>query len=49
MALTTGAISPAHPEQKHFVAVANGEKSPRDDVEKGWLKFLSEYPEFKGH
>lgn len=47
MALTIGTISPDHPEQKRFIAVVNGEKLPRDDAEKGWLMFLSEYPEFK--
>jgi len=47
MALTIGTISPDHPEQKRFIAVVNGEKSPRDDAEEGWLRFLREYPEFK--
>ena len=47
MALTIGTISPDHPEQKRFIAVVNGEKTPRDDAEEGWLRFLSEYPEFK--
>ena len=47
MALTKGTISPSHPEEKRFITVVNGEKTPRDDAEKGWLRFLSEYPEFK--
>ncbi|GJL81867.1 MAG: hypothetical protein DHS20C01_15010 [marine bacterium B5-7] len=45
-ALSKGAISPIHPDQEHLIAVINGEKSPRSDVEKGWLRFIDEYPEF---
>jgi len=48
MALTNGELTTFHPEEERFIAVVNGEKSPRDDAEKGWLRFLSEYPEFKG-
>jgi len=47
MALTKGTITPFHPEEERFIAVVNGEKTPRDDAEKGWLRFLSEHPEFK--
>ena len=47
MALTNGSITTFHPEEERFIAVVNGKKSPRNDAEKGWLKFLSEYPEFK--
>jgi len=47
MALTNGAISTFHPEEERFIAVVNGEKKPRDDAEKGWLRFLAEYPELK--
>ena len=47
MALTTGKLSPDHPEEKRFVAVVNGEKTPRNDTEEGWLRFVSEHPEFK--
>ena len=49
MALTKGTVIPFHPEEKRFIAVVNGEKTPRDDVEEGWLRFLSEYPEFKDY
>lgn len=45
MALTTGKLTAVHPEEARFIAVANGEKAPRDVAEKDWLKFLSEYPE----
>jgi len=44
MALTKGTITPFHPEQERFIAVVNGEKTPRGDVEKGWLRFVSEHP-----
>ena len=47
MALTNGTITPFHPEEKRFIAVVKGEKSPHNDEERGWLKFLREYPEFK--
>lgn len=47
MALTKGTITPFHPEEERFIAVVKGEKAPRDDVEKSWLKFVSEHPEFK--
>jgi len=48
MALTNGTITLFHPEEERFVAVINGEKAPRDDAEKGWLRFIREHPEFKG-
>ena len=48
MALTNGSITTFHPEEERFIAVVKGEKSPRSDAEKGWLRFLGEYPEFKG-
>jgi len=48
MALTNGTLTTFHPEEERFIAVVNGEKSPRDDAEKGWLRFLKEYPEFRG-
>lgn len=47
MALTKGTLTIFHPEEERFIAVVNGEKSPKDDAEKGWLRFLSEYPEYK--
>ena len=48
MALTNGALTTFHPEEERFIAVVNGEKSPRDGAEKGWLRFLKEHPEFRG-
>jgi len=47
MALTEGTFLPFYSEEERFMAVVNGGKSPRNDVEKGWLLFLSEYPEFR--
>lgn len=48
MALTNGSLIPFLPGEERFVAVAKGEKAPRDDAEKGWLRFISEYPVLKG-
>lgn len=48
MALTNGDLTLFHPEEERFTAVVNGEKKPRNDVEKAWLRFLSEYPELRG-
>jgi uncharacterized protein YifE (UPF0438 family) len=50
-ALASGSIKPLHPAQEHFVQVCRGEKSPDNDVEKAWLRFVREYPdrrEFSG-
>ena len=47
MALTKGTLIPFHSEEERFVAVVNGKKTPRDDAEEGWLRFIREYPEFK--
>jgi pimeloyl-ACP methyl ester carboxylesterase len=47
MALTKRTIVPFYPEQERFVEVANGEQAPQNEIENAWLKFLSEYPEFK--
>ena len=47
MALSEGTFEPFYSEEEEFMAVVRGEKSPRNDVEKGWLRFLSEYPEFR--
>jgi hypothetical protein len=47
MALTNGTVSTFHPEEERFIAVVNGKKNPQNEAEKGWLKFLDEYPEFK--
>lgn len=48
MALTDGRFEPLYDEEERFMAVVNGKKSPRSDIEKGWLRFLAEYPEFRG-
>ena len=47
MALTEGTFEPFYEDEERFMAVVRGAKSPRDDIEKGWLRFLSEYPEFR--
>jgi len=47
MALTNGELTTFHPEEERFIAVVNGEKSPRDDAEKDWLRFLREHPEIR--
>jgi pimeloyl-ACP methyl ester carboxylesterase len=47
MALTEGRFEPFYDEEERFMAVVNGEKSPRSDIEKGWLRFLAEHPEFR--
>jgi uncharacterized protein YifE (UPF0438 family) len=47
MALTEGTFEPFYSDEELFMAVVKGEKSPRNDIEKGWLRFLNEYPEFR--
>jgi len=47
MALTVGTFEPFYLDEELFMAAVKGEKSPRNDIEKGWLRFLSEYPEFR--
>ncbi len=47
MALTEGKFQPFYDEEERFMAVVNGDKSPRTDIEKGGLRFLAEYPEFR--
>lgn len=47
MALTEGTFEPFYDDEEKFMAAVKGEKSPRNDIEKGWLRFLSEYPEFR--
>jgi pimeloyl-ACP methyl ester carboxylesterase len=46
MAITNGTLEPIYPFQENLKKVANGEASPADDMEKGWLRFMKEYPEF---
>jgi pimeloyl-ACP methyl ester carboxylesterase len=38
-------IPSLNPEQDEFIALMKGERSPRNDDEKEWLRFVSEYPE----
>ncbi len=45
MAITNGTLKPFYPEQEDFLRVARGEAPPTNEVEKGWLKFMKEYPE----
>jgi uncharacterized alpha/beta hydrolase family protein len=47
MALTEGRFEPFYDEEEHFMAAVNGITPPRNDVEKGWLRFLDEYPEYR--
>lgn len=49
MALGDGKLTTFHPEEERFIAVVRGEEKPRDDAERDWLKFLEEYPEFRGN
>lgn len=46
MAVTKGVISPFYPEQENFLRVNRGERPPQNEVEKDWLKFRREFPEF---
>ncbi len=45
MAVTNGNLKPFFPEQENFVRVIRGEVPATYAVVKGWLKFMSEYPE----
>ena len=47
MALTEGRFQPFYDEEERFMAVVDGERHPRNDIEKGWMRFLREYPEFR--
>ena len=48
MALSDGTLEPFDTEQKKFVEVARGQRSPRNSPEKDWLRFLGEHPELRG-
>ncbi len=48
MALSDGTLEPFDTEQKKFVEVARGQRSPRNSPEKDWLRFLAEHPELRG-
>jgi pimeloyl-ACP methyl ester carboxylesterase len=45
MAVINGTLKPFYPEQKHFLRVTRGEVPAATEVEKGWLKFMNEFPE----
>ena len=47
MALTNRTVMPIDPDQEHFIAVVNGEKTARSDLEKGWIRFVREHPELR--
>lgn len=47
MALTEGTFLPFYSDEERFMSVVNGEKPPGSDAEKGWLRFLSEYPKYR--
>ena len=49
MELQKGTIAPFNPDQLRFIAVANGKQAPHTDLEKGWLRFVNEYPKYKGN
>ena len=49
MAITNDKYVPYHPEEERLIAVVKGEKPPRDEADKGWLRFLNEYPELVGN
>ena len=38
---------PLDKSQERLVEVINGERVARTEIEKGWLLFLSEYPEYR--
>lgn len=44
MALSTGILQPAFPEQERFVRVVRGEVSPQKRIVQDWLRFLKQYP-----
>ena len=45
MAVTTGTLKPFFPEQYDFMRVMRGEMPASHEEVKGWLRFMSEYPE----
>jgi hypothetical protein len=47
-ALASGSITSFHPAQEHFVQVCKGEKTPENEIETAWLKFVREYPDRSG-
>jgi len=47
MALSDGSLTPFNPDQVTFVAIARGQRPPRNEVEKSWIKFIDEHPELR--
>lgn len=47
MAISNGTLKPFYDEQEDFVKVVRGEVPARSDLEKSWLRFMREYPEFR--
>ena len=45
MAVINGTLKPFYPEQEDFLKVVRGEAPATTEVEKGWMKFMSEFPE----
>jgi uncharacterized protein YifE (UPF0438 family) len=45
MAIINGTLKPFYPEQEDFLKVVRGEAPATTEVEKGWMKFMSEFPE----
>ena len=47
MALSDGTLTPFLPEQDSFVELARGRRSPENQVEKDWMRFMAEHPELR--
>ncbi len=45
MAVMNGTLKTFYPEQENFFRVIRGEIPATTEVEKGWMKFMSEFPE----
>ncbi len=45
MAIANGTLKPFYPDQEEYLRVVRGEIPARNEVEKGWLRFISEFPE----
>jgi uncharacterized protein YifE (UPF0438 family) len=45
MAITNGTLKPFFLEQEDFLKVTRGEVPSTNEAEKGWLKFMGEFPE----
>ncbi|WP_163338890.1 DUF413 domain-containing protein [Desulfopila sp. IMCC35008] len=45
MAVTDGSLKPFYPEQEYFLKVTKGEAPAITEIDKGWLKFLRDYPD----